>query len=86
MLAPQLLLDAPRAEIALTAQMENPGLFLLMNLALGAGLGATALGNQARLALLLIAPQPLAQRWTGDPTATTDQADVLRLLVEPDPC
>lgn len=86
MLSSQFLLDPSRAEIALAAQLQDPCFLLVMDLALGTGLGATTPSNQSCLALLLIAPRPFAQRWTGDTVATTDQADVMGLLVDPKPC
>lgn len=86
LLPAQLLLDAPRANVAFPAQPQIPLIFLLKNLALGAGLRPAALRDQSCLAPLLVPAQPLPERRAGDAAAATHQADVTYLLVEPDPC
>jgi hypothetical protein len=68
-LAPQLPLDAPRAEVALPPQLQDSGFFLLEDLAPQAGLRSAALRDEAGFALLRVPAQPLPQRRHAKPAA-----------------
>src|SRR5579859_4654145 len=79
----QLVLHAPCPEVTLTPQRQNPGFLLGEDLLLRTALGPSALRNEPRLTLLLIAAQPLAQGRWRDPATPAGQPNIPCLLVKP---